>query len=69
MHCDSNGNVYSGTGDGVHVWNPSGKLLGKIYLGETSANFRFAGDGRVVIAAEQDLYYVTWNATGADYIE
>jgi len=24
----------------VQVWNPSGKLIGKIFLGETSANFR-----------------------------
>jgi hypothetical protein len=35
-----NGNVYAGCGDGVQVWNPSGKLIGKIFLGETSANFQ-----------------------------
>ncbi|KAH8591934.1 hypothetical protein B0O99DRAFT_654088 [Bisporella sp. PMI_857] len=69
VHCDSNGNVYSGCGDGVQVWNPSGKLIGKIYLGETSANFRFAGNGRMVIAAETNLYYATLAASGADYIE
>jgi gluconolactonase len=40
VHCDAKGNVYAGCGDGVQVWNPSGKLIGKIYLGETSANFR-----------------------------
>lgn len=40
VHCDSKGNVYAGCGDGVQVWNPSGKLIGKIFLGETSANFR-----------------------------
>ncbi|GFZ51786.1 hypothetical protein JCM24511_09554 [Saitozyma sp. JCM 24511] len=65
IHCDSAGNVYSGVGDGVHVWNPSGKLLGKIYLGTTSANFQFAGQGRMVICAETQLYYVTLAATGA----
>ncbi|KAI1872932.1 uncharacterized protein JN550_003806 [Neoarthrinium moseri] len=69
IHCDSKGIVYAGTGDGIQVWNQSGKLIGKIYLGETSANFRFAGHGRMVIAAEQDLYYVTLAASGADYIE
>lgn len=40
VHCDTKGNVYSGVGDGVHVWNPEGTLLGKIYVGETSANFQ-----------------------------
>jgi gluconolactonase len=65
IHCDSAGNVYSGVGDGVHVWNPSGKLLGKIYLSTTSANFQFAGQGRMVICAETQLYYVTLGATGA----
>ena len=69
VHCDTDGNVYAGCGDGVQVWNPSGKLIGKIYLGATSANFRFAGKGRMVIAAEENLYYATLAATGSDYIE
>ncbi|KAJ9499454.1 hypothetical protein LTR99_009622 [Exophiala xenobiotica] len=65
IHCDTNGNVYSGVGDGVHVWNPSGTLLGKIFLGTTSANFNFAGKGRMVICAETELFYVTLAAEGA----
>lgn len=65
VHCDSKGNVYAGCGDGVNVWNRSGKLIGKIYLGMTSANFQFAGDGRMVICAETDLFYVTLAASGA----
>jgi gluconolactonase len=69
VHCDTKGNVYSGCGDGVQVWNPSGKLIGKIYLGEGSANFNFAGDGRMVICAETNLYYVTLRAVGASYIQ
>ena len=68
VHCDANGNVYAGCGDGVHVWNPSGKLLGKIYLGEGSANFNFAGDGRMVICAETNLYYAEFAAKGGSYI-
>jgi gluconolactonase len=39
--------------------------LGKIYLGEGSANFQFAGKGRMVICAETRLYYVTLGAEGA----
>lgn len=56
--------MYSGCGDGIQVWNPSGTLIGKIYLGGTSANFQFAGDGRMVICGETKLYYATFNASG-----
>ncbi|KAK3317364.1 hypothetical protein B0T19DRAFT_389452 [Cercophora scortea] len=65
VHCDSKGNVYAGVGDGVHVWNPSGTLLGKIYTGRTSANFQFVGGGRVVIGGETQLFYATLAATGS----
>lgn len=65
VHCDTEGNVYSGVGDGVQVWNPSGTLLGKIFIGETSANFAFAGSGRMVLCAETRLYYAELKAEGA----
>ncbi|GFZ42317.1 hypothetical protein JCM24511_00031 [Saitozyma sp. JCM 24511] len=65
VHCDAAGNVYAGCGDGVTAWNASGKLLGKIYLGEVAANFQFAGKGRMVICAETKLYYATLAASGA----
>ncbi len=65
VHCDSRGNVYAGCGDGVHVWNPSGKLIGKIHLGTTAANFQFAGNGRMVICAETKLYYASLAASGS----
>ncbi|OAA76973.1 Six-bladed beta-propeller, TolB-like protein [Akanthomyces lecanii RCEF 1005] len=56
IHCDSKGNVYAGCGDGIHVWNPWGKLLGKIFTDGPAANFQFVGDGRLVICAETRLY-------------
>ncbi|KAK4460104.1 Gluconolactonase [Cladorrhinum samala] len=65
IHCDTKGNVYAGCGDGVHVFNPSGKLLGKIHIGGTVANFGFAGKGRMVILAETELYFATLAAEGA----
>ncbi|KAI1386517.1 calcium-dependent phosphotriesterase [Hypoxylon trugodes] len=68
IHTDSKGNVYGGCGDGVHIWNPSGKLIGKIFLGKTSANFQFAGEGRLVILAEEELYYATVAVGGSQYI-
>ncbi|KAF6812289.1 evolved d-pantonohydrolase [Colletotrichum plurivorum] len=65
IHCDSTGNVYAGCGDGVHVWNPSGKLIGKIYTGIVAANFQFAGDGRMIIMGRTNLFYATLAASGA----
>jgi hypothetical protein len=44
-----------------------GTLLGKIFLGETSANFNFAGDGGVVICAETNLYYAKIGTTSGGY--
>lgn len=35
IKCDEAGNVYSGCGDGVHVWDPMGTLIGKIIVGGT----------------------------------
>ncbi|KAI3332359.1 lactonohydrolase [Xylariaceae sp. AK1471] len=67
VHVDTKGRVYAGCGDGVHVWNPSGTLLGKIFLGETSANFNFAGDGGMVICAETNLYYAKIAVTSGAY--
>ncbi|ORY24012.1 evolved D-pantonohydrolase [Naematelia encephala] len=66
IHCDDKGNVYAGIGDGVAVWNPSGKLIGKIFVGGVVANFQFAGRGRMIILAETHLWYVTLRAKGAE---
>lgn len=65
IHCDSKGNVYAGCGDGVHVWNPSGKFIGKIFTGINAANFQFAGDGRMIIMGRTKLFYATLEASGA----
>lgn len=45
IKCDEVGNVYSGCGDGIHVWNPAGDLIGKIWIGTVVANFNFARRG------------------------
>ncbi|KAI0966548.1 lactonohydrolase [Xylaria arbuscula] len=67
LHVDTKGRLYAGCGDGVHVFNPSGTLIGKIFLGQTSANFNFAGDGGVVICAETELFYAKIAATSGAY--
>ncbi|KAJ3974444.1 calcium-dependent phosphotriesterase [Lentinula raphanica] len=46
------------------VWNPSGILIGKFFLGTKSANFAFAGKGRLVILAETKIYLAQINAKG-----
>ncbi|KAI0635348.1 D-lactonohydrolase-like protein [Trametes polyzona] len=57
MQLDADDNLYAGCGDGVHVWNPEGTLLGKFFLGTTAANLVFAGDHRLVIMAETAIYF------------
>ncbi|KAF8830194.1 hypothetical protein HHX47_DHR2000692 [Lentinula edodes] len=46
------------------VWNPSGTLIGKFFLGTKSANFAFAGKGRLAILAETKIYLAHINAGG-----
>ncbi|KAI1825514.1 lactonohydrolase [Xylaria intraflava] len=63
IHVDSKGRVYAACGDGIHVYSTSGTLIGKIFLGELSANFNFAGAGGLVICAETYLFYARIAAT------
>ncbi|KAJ9627758.1 hypothetical protein H2203_002971 [Taxawa tesnikishii (nom. ined.)] len=64
IKCDANGYVYSGCGDGVHVWDPQGTLVGKIIVGNMTANFNFVKDG-VWMFNEHVLYFVGLKAKGA----
>ncbi|KAF6833777.1 SMP-30/Gluconolaconase/LRE-like region [Colletotrichum musicola] len=57
VHTDTGGNVWAGCGDGVHVWNPDGLLLGKIHIGEVSNNFAFA-PGKVFVFSNYRLWVV-----------
>ncbi|KAJ8689801.1 hypothetical protein PTI98_012662 [Pleurotus ostreatus] len=66
IQVDTNGNIYSGTGDGVQTWNSEGTLLGKFFLGTTSANMVFAGKGRLVILAETKIFLAKIAAEGFD---
>ncbi|GAP91938.1 putative evolved d-pantonohydrolase protein [Rosellinia necatrix] len=68
IHVDTKGRLYAGCGDGVHVFNTSGMLIGKIFLGETSANFNFAGDGGMVMCAETNLFYAKIATTSGAYL-
>ncbi|KAF2758651.1 lactonohydrolase [Pseudovirgaria hyperparasitica] len=50
IHTDTAGNVWAACGDGVHVFDPAGKLLGKVFIGETSNNFAFLPNGLLVFS-------------------
>lgn len=64
IKCDTKGNVYSGCGDGVEVWNPSGTLLGRILVRGGAANFCFGEKGALYICNETRL----WKAQIGDHV-
>ncbi|KAL2822292.1 hypothetical protein BDW59DRAFT_149660 [Aspergillus cavernicola] len=61
IKCDLDGNVYSGCGDGVNVWNPGGELLGRILVEGGVANFCFGRDGELFILNENRLWRAKLN--------
>ena len=72
---DVDGNLWCGWGmgsaglDGVHVFNPAGKLIGRIDLPERCANLCFGGvhRNRLFMAASTSLYAVYVNTQGLAY--
>jgi gluconolactonase len=72
IRCDIDGNVWAagkgGEGfDGVHVFAPDGKLIGKICLPEVCSNLCFGGikRNRLFMTASQSLYSLFVNTQGA----
>ena len=65
IHTDTNGNVFSscGAGDGVHVWNPEGVLLGKFGVNGGSNNFAFFPGGMYMFN-NYKLWKITMKAEG-----
>lgn len=63
---DSEGNLWTSAGDGVHCFAPDGTLLGKILVPQTVANLTFAGPrkNRLFITATQSLYAVYVDVSG-----
>ena len=69
---DTDGNLWCGWGggegqDGVAVFNPDGKLIGRIVLPERCANLCFGGAkrNRLFVAGSKSIYSVYVNARGA----
>jgi len=63
---DTQGNLWSSAGDGVHCYAPDGTLLGKILVEEVVANLTFGGPkrNRLFICATTSLRAIYVNATG-----
>jgi gluconolactonase len=72
---DMDGNLWCGWGmgeaglDGVHVFNPDGRLIGRIDLPERCANVCFGGKdrNRLFMAASTSLYALYVNTQGVPY--
>ena len=72
---DVDGNLWCGWGmgeeglDGVHVFNPEGRLIGRIDLPERCANVCFGGlhRNRLFMAASTSLYALYVNTQGVAY--
>jgi len=72
---DLDGNLWCGWGmgaeglDGVHVFNPEGRLIGRIDLPERCANLCFGGvhRNRLFMAASTSVYALYVNAQGTPY--
>jgi len=56
IKCDTDGNVYSGCGDGLNIWSPGGVLLAKILIDGGIANFCFGRNGQVFLLNENRLW-------------
>jgi gluconolactonase len=73
MRCDVDGNLWMGWGmgdaavDGVNVYNPDGRLIGRIELPERCANLCFGGlhRNRLFMAASKSVYALYVNTQGA----
>jgi gluconolactonase len=74
VRCDVNGNLWVSSNAGRHVgyngvtvWTPEGKLIGRIRLPEVCGNICFGGPkrNRLFMAASQSLYAIYVNTQGA----
>jgi gluconolactonase len=69
IRCDADGRVWSSAGDGVRIFDPSGKLLGTIPVPESPANLCFGGkDGKTLfLTARTSLYAIDVRVKGLTF--
>lgn len=63
---DTDGNIWSSAGDGVHCLNPKGELIGKILVPEVVSNICFGGlaKNQLFMTATTSLYSIILNREG-----
>lgn len=66
---DTDGNIWTSAGDGVHCIDPAGKLLGKILVPEIVSNVCFGGRGnhQLFITATTGVYRISLNRQGIQF--
>jgi gluconolactonase len=69
IRTDTDGNLWSSAGDGVHCLSPEGHLLGKILIPEAVSNICFGGRAKhqLFITATTSLYSVILNRKGVQW--
>ncbi len=69
IRVDTDGNLWSSAGDGVHCIAPDGHLMGRILVPETVSNICFGGRAkhRLFITATTSLYSVILNRKGVQW--
>ena len=74
LRCDVEGNLWASSNagralgySGATVWNPAGKLLGRIRIPEVCGNITFGGPkrNRLFMAASQSIYALYVGTQGA----
>jgi len=67
IRCDKAGRLFSSAGDGVHVFNADGKLIGKVRTPQGAANLCFGGpEGKTLfITARTSVWAVNLLVAGA----
>lgn len=74
VRCDVDGNLWCSSNagravgyNGVTIWNPQGRLIGRVRLPEVCANVSFGGPkrNRLFMVASQSLYAVHFNTQAA----
>jgi gluconolactonase len=67
MRMDKDGRLFSTAGDGMHVYSPEGKLLGKIKTPKTAANCTFGGKDHktLFITANDSVWAIDLAVSGA----
>ena len=69
IRVDTDGNVWTSAGDGVHCLSPDGELLGKILVPEAVSNLCFGGRAKQVlfVTATTSIYSIKVDRQGAQW--